>query len=77
MNFFFEVGLDTLPLHQPALTGDTETGSVYIASGLTVVSLPTYIKAFTRLRRAPTNGGAPHKPILLQLVAQGGIERGK
>lgn len=43
--------------------------------------LTTYIKAFTKLRRAPTNGGAPHKPILLlsvlQLAAQGGIERGQ
>ena len=40
--------------------------------------LLTYIKSFTKLRRAPTNGGAPHKPILLlsvlQLAAQGGIE---
>jgi putative restriction endonuclease len=41
----------------------------------------TYIKAFNRLRRAPTNGGAPHKPVLLlsvlQLAAQGGIEHGQ
>jgi putative restriction endonuclease len=44
-------------------------------------ALPIYIRSFTRLRRASTNGGAPHKPILLlsvlQLVAQGGIERGQ
>jgi len=44
-------------------------------------SLPSYIKAFTRLRRASTNGGAPHKPVLLlsvlQLVAHGEVERGQ
>jgi putative restriction endonuclease len=44
-------------------------------------NVSTYIKAFTRLRRSSTNGGAPHKPILLlavlQWAAQGGIERGQ
>ena len=43
--------------------------------------LTKYIKAFTKLRVAPTNGGAPHKPILLlsvlQLALQGGIYRGQ
>jgi putative restriction endonuclease len=42
--------------------------------------LTKYVKAFTRLRVAPTNGGAPHKPILLlsvlQLALQGGVYRG-
>lgn len=42
-------------------------------------ALPSYIKVFTKLRRA--NGIAPHKPILLlsvlQLVAQGGIAHGQ
>lgn len=44
-------------------------------------ALTRYINSFTTLRRAPTNGGAPHKPILLlavlQLAAQGAIERGQ
>ncbi len=44
-------------------------------------ALPYYIKAFTRLRRASNNGGAPHKPILLlsvlQLAAEGNIHRGQ
>jgi putative restriction endonuclease len=44
-------------------------------------ALPYYTKAFTRLRRASNNGGAPHKPILLlsvlQLAAQGNIHRGQ
>jgi len=33
-------------------------------------SLAKYIKAFSKLRVAPTNGGAPHKPILLLSVLQ-------
>lgn len=45
------------------------------------MSIANYIRAFTRLRRASTNGGAPHKPVLLlsvlQLAAQGGIVRGQ
>lgn len=44
-------------------------------------ALLKYVKAFTRLRVAPTNGGAPHKPILLlsvlQLALQGGVLRGR
>ncbi len=31
-------------------------------------ALHDYIKAFTHLRKASTNGGAPHKPILLLRV---------
>ena len=42
-------------------------------------ALPTYIKAFTKLRRA--NGTAPHKPVLLlsvlQLAEQGSIAYGQ
>jgi hypothetical protein len=42
------------------------------------LSIADYIKAFTRLRRSSTNGGAPHKPILLLSVLhwaeEGGLE---
>lgn len=43
--------------------------------------LVKYVKAVTKLRVAPTNGGAPHKPVLLlsvlQLALQGGIYKGR
>lgn len=44
-------------------------------------SLAKYVKAFALLCRAPTNGGAPHKPILLLAVLheamQGRVEKGR